>query len=82
MRRPEDLGAVESVLRGVGDDDVRVDRPPAGPRSRSTAAPRAWPTTVRELADRRLEVDDVGLRRPTLDEVFLTLTGRPAADAA
>ena len=27
-----------------------------------------------------IEVDDLGLRQPTLDEVFLTLTGSPAED--
>ena len=27
------------------------------------------------LADRGIDIDDIGLRRPTLDEVFLTLTG-------
>jgi ABC-2 type transport system ATP-binding protein len=37
---------------------------------------------VRELAERRLAIDDIGLRRPTLDEVFLTLTGIPTAEAA
>jgi ABC-2 type transport system ATP-binding protein len=26
-------------------------------------------------------VDDIGFRRPTLDEVFLSLTGRPAESA-
>ena len=25
-----------------------------------------------------MAVDDLGLRRPTLDDVFLTLTGQPA----
>jgi ABC-2 type transport system ATP-binding protein len=30
---------------------------------------------VRVLAERRLDIDDIGLRRPTLDEVFLALTG-------
>jgi ABC-2 type transport system ATP-binding protein len=47
---------------------------------------------VRLLDDRKLPVDDIGLRRPTLDEVFLALTGQsidpaaptsdPSADAA
>jgi ABC-2 type transport system ATP-binding protein len=37
---------------------------------------------VRVLAERRLAFDDIGLRRPTLDEVFLTLTGTRAGDAA
>jgi ABC-2 type transport system ATP-binding protein len=36
---------------------------------------------VRRLGEGRIEVDDVGLRRPTLDDVFLTLTGR-ASEAA
>ncbi|MEJ7561131.1 MAG: hypothetical protein WKF45_01240 [Ilumatobacteraceae bacterium] len=30
---------------------------------------------MRALAERGVVVDDVGLRRPTLDEVFLALTG-------
>jgi ABC-2 type transport system ATP-binding protein len=34
---------------------------------------------VRELDAAGVEVDDVGFRRPTLDEVFLALTGKPAS---
>jgi ABC-2 type transport system ATP-binding protein len=47
---------------------------------------------LRMLDERAIAVDDIGLRRPTLDDVFLSLTGRatapvdgspdPAADAA
>jgi ABC-2 type transport system ATP-binding protein len=37
---------------------------------------------LRALDAAGLALDDVGLRRPTLDEVFLTLTGRPVDDAA
>jgi ABC-2 type transport system ATP-binding protein len=32
---------------------------------------------IRALDALAVEVDDIGLRRPTLDEVFLTLTGAP-----
>jgi hypothetical protein len=32
------------------------------------------------LTDDDLEVDDLGLRQPTLDDVFLTLTGAHIAD--
>ena len=34
-------------------------------------------TVVRLLDERGITVDDIGLRRPTLDEVFLALTGQP-----
>ncbi|GHH67101.1 daunorubicin resistance protein DrrA family ABC transporter ATP-binding protein [Kitasatospora indigofera] len=30
---------------------------------------------IRELDTRSIEIDDIGLRRPTLDDVFLSLTG-------
>jgi len=35
---------------------------------------------VRELDAAGVQVDDIGFRRPTLDEVFLALTGKPAGD--
>jgi len=31
---------------------------------------------IRLLDERGIEVDDVGLRRPSLDEVFLAVTGK------
>jgi ABC-2 type transport system ATP-binding protein len=33
---------------------------------------------VRRLDDAKIELADIGLRRPTLDEVFLLITGREA----
>ncbi|MEU9132287.1 daunorubicin resistance protein DrrA family ABC transporter ATP-binding protein [Kitasatospora sp. NPDC048540] len=36
---------------------------------------------IRELDSRSIEIDDIGLRRPTLDDVFLSLTGH-ATEAA
>ena len=36
---------------------------------------------VRDLGDAGIALDDVGLRRPTLDDVFLTLTGHAAEQA-
>jgi ABC-2 type transport system ATP-binding protein len=35
---------------------------------------------VRTLADARIQVDDIALRRPTLDDVFLMLTGHAAEE--
>ncbi|WP_055695422.1 ATP-binding cassette domain-containing protein [Streptomyces prasinopilosus] len=35
---------------------------------------------IRELDVHGIEIDDIGLRRPTLDDVFLSLTGHAAQD--
>ena len=37
---------------------------------------------IRRLRDRNLQIADVGLRRPTLDDVFLSLTGHAAEEVA
>ena len=39
-------------------------------------------TLVRQLAEERIDIDDIGLHRPTLDDVFLTLTGHAAEERA
>jgi ABC-2 type transport system ATP-binding protein len=39
---------------------------------------RVVPSTIRALDDAGVDVLDVEVRRPTLDDVFLNLTGRPA----
>jgi ABC-2 type transport system ATP-binding protein len=35
---------------------------------------------VRRLSDADVDVEDLALRRPTLDDVFLTLTGHAAEE--
>ena len=37
---------------------------------------------IRNLDDAAIGVDEIGLRRPSLDEVFLALTGSDAAPPA
>jgi ABC-2 type transport system ATP-binding protein len=39
------------------------------------------PKVIRELDAAGIELEDLGLRKPTLDDVFLTLTGHAAAAA-
>jgi len=54
-------------------------------RRASIAAPagaRLLPIVVRALDDAGVPVEDIALRRPTLDEVFLELTGRTAGASA
>jgi len=63
---------------GVGEPVVDLHR-------RALLVPVSGGSSVLVDALRRLDaegiaIDDVGLRRPTLDDVFLTLTGRPAEE--
>jgi len=63
------------VLAGIGEGGVEVDdhtRKLTVPTSRGAAA---LTQVVRELDQAGIRIDDIGLRRPTLDEVFLSLTG-------
>jgi ABC-2 type transport system ATP-binding protein len=69
-----DLAAVATVLDALGDTTVDEDRGrvsvPAVDRVATLTA------VVRGLDAAGLVAEDVALRRPTLDEVFLHLTGR------
>jgi ABC-2 type transport system ATP-binding protein len=82
-RAAGDLPAVEEALASVGAeaphsniDTQRVSVAIEGGAHQPT-------TIVGLLHERRVALDDIGLRRPTLDEVFLGLTGQPisASDA-
>jgi daunorubicin resistance ABC transporter ATP-binding subunit len=81
VRWADDLGAAAALVAPLGSEAPRVDEP-----ARRVAVPVAAGTdrladAVRALADARIDIDDVGLRRPTLDEVFLALTGRAPIEA-
>ena len=81
VSRPEDLIEVADRLRALAVDEPRMDE-----QSRRLSLPVSGGTDVLAEALRRLEgsgvdVLDVGLRRPDLDDVFLTLTGHVAEAA-
>jgi ABC-2 type transport system ATP-binding protein len=77
-----DLDVAVRIVAGVAGVEPAVD---AGARSITAASDggaAAIAAVASELADRGIEVEDLGLRQPTLDDVFLTLTGAPAEPAA
>jgi ABC-2 type transport system ATP-binding protein len=70
----------ESALAPLAAGPVRVEGHQLSvPVSRAAGAVVA---AVRHLDAAGVEADDLVLRRPTLDDVFLTLTGRAASDEA
>ncbi|HYO61838.1 MAG TPA: ATP-binding cassette domain-containing protein [Actinomycetota bacterium] len=80
VRNAADVDAAVSVLRPFGSE-VRPE-----PEMRRVALPITGgagllPKVIRELDAAGIELEDLGLRRPTLDDVFLTLTGHTAEEA-
>lgn len=80
VRDPGRLEDARAALEPLG-----VGRATLDPGRRSLLMPvdggaRTLTEALRTLDAAGIVVDDVGLRRPTLDDVFLALTGRPAED--
>ena len=73
------LTRAAEVLGSLGLGEPSID--PDSHRCSVTApgGARLLPVVVRALDDAGVAVEDLSLRRPTLDEVFLVLTGRPSA---
>jgi ABC-2 type transport system ATP-binding protein len=80
VEREADLAVAHQLVARASAAEPQVDAD-----TRTISAPvasraAALSEVVRELADARIEVADIGLRRPTLDDVFLQLTGHRAAE--
>ncbi|MER7173023.1 ATP-binding cassette domain-containing protein [Streptomyces mesophilus] len=74
------IAVAQEVLRGFAktetghtvDDHTRKLTVPV------TGGAKLLAEVIRELDARGIEIDDIGLRRPTLDDVFISLTGHKA----
>ena len=72
-----DLDAVAEVLAAVAAEAPRVHRDTQRASVQVAAGPTSSPPWCGCSTIGTCAVDDIGLRRPTLDEVFLALTGQP-----
>ena len=63
------------VLRGFGKGETTVEQHTRKLTVPVTGGAKLLAEVIRELDTRGIEIDDIGLRRPTLDDVFLSLTG-------
>ncbi len=80
VRDATDLAAAaEALAHATGHPAVVIeaDRTAVAPTTDGVAALAAVAAALR---DAQIAVEDLGLRQPTLDEVFLTLTGNPIDD--
>ncbi|MFG2294952.1 ATP-binding cassette domain-containing protein [Streptomyces sp. NPDC048603] len=76
---PAHIPAAREVLAAFGKGETTVEE-----HTRKLTVPvaggaRLLAEVIRELDGRGMEIDDIGLRRPTLDDVFISLTGHAAA---
>jgi ABC-2 type transport system ATP-binding protein len=71
------LEVARVALSALAVGEVEVDGDSATLLAPVSGGAADLTTALRELDDRAVAVRDVGLRRPTLDDVFLTLTGQP-----
>ncbi len=68
------------ILGGIGIGSATVDEHTRRVTVPSDGGALRLSTVIREFDEAGIDIDDVGLRRPTLDDVFLSLTGHAAVE--
>ncbi|MEV0223629.1 ATP-binding cassette domain-containing protein [Streptomyces sp. NPDC050704] len=76
----EHMVTAAEVLRGFGKGETTVEEHTRKLTVPVTGGAKLLAEVIRELDTRGIEIDDIGLRRPTLDDVFLSLTGHLAEE--
>jgi len=76
VRSGGDLPVVEEALAKLGCEAPHTDMDTQRVSARVEGGGDQLRDLIRLLDERGIEVDDVGLRRPSLDEVFLAVTGK------
>jgi ABC-2 type transport system ATP-binding protein len=80
VRHGEDVRAAAEALGRLDHGDVRIDESTRRVGVSVDGGGDRLMEAMRAVATARIEVEDLSLRRPTLDEVFLALTGRTIGD--
>jgi ABC-2 type transport system ATP-binding protein len=70
-----DVAPANAILSGLCIGDVEVDAQTRHLTAAVSGGAEVLQSVLTRLGDANITVVDVGLRRPTLDDVFLTLTG-------
>lgn len=72
------IAGTAEVLRALGKGETTIDQHTRKLTVPVTGGAKLLAEVIRELDTRGIEIDDIALRRPTLDDVFLSLTGHTA----
>jgi ABC-2 type transport system ATP-binding protein len=79
---PSALDRAIPVLNRLSDGGCVVDEHTRRLTVPTTTGSRGLVNVIRELDDAGVVIDDIALRRPTLDDVFVTLTGHRAEEGS
>ncbi|MFF4431888.1 ATP-binding cassette domain-containing protein [Streptomyces sp. NPDC001513] len=72
------MATAREVLAGFGKGETTVEEHTRKLTVPVSGGAKLLAEVIRELDGRGIEIDDIGLRRPTLDDVFISLTGHAA----
>jgi ABC-2 type transport system ATP-binding protein len=80
----DEIPAAHSVLVDFcgGEEEIQVDRQTRRLTAAVTGGVAVLRAVLQRLGEREIKAVDIGLRRPTLDDVFLSLTGHSAEEVA
>jgi ABC-2 type transport system ATP-binding protein len=82
LESSDDLTASHKILAVIcGSDEVQVDEQTRRVTAAVTGGVPLLRKVLQELGEQEIKAADIGLRRPTLDDVFLSLTGHVAEEA-
>ncbi|MEU9146202.1 ATP-binding cassette domain-containing protein [Streptomyces sp. NPDC048349] len=74
----EHIAGASEVLAVFGKGETTVEEHTRKLTVPVSGGAKLLAEVIRELDARGIEIDDIGLRRPTLDDVFISLTGHAA----
>jgi ABC-2 type transport system ATP-binding protein len=83
VKRRDDIPTARSILQRLCEGStVTLDEHTRRLSVATGAGAALLMQAVQDLADANVEVDDIAMHRPSLDDVFLSLTGHTAEDEA
>ena len=80
VREARDVAAIAELLGRLGEGVAQIDEATRRVSVRVNTTGEGQMTALQSLHATGVELDDVAMRQPNLDEVFLTLTGKRPDD--
>lgn len=78
--RLEDIEQGKGLLQSISNEKVFIGNDGRTLSVAADSAPEKLQKALKLFSDAGIELNDAGMRRPTLDDVFLNLTGRQAQE--